>query len=80
MPYGRFLFSDRPLFDFLAEQLQQARASVQKVEQTWLLSSPVNNVVDRLIVDHKLTVPELKTESLSALPPREVTGGRIRVE
>jgi hypothetical protein len=85
MPHGRFLFSDRRLFDFLTERLQQARASVQEVEQTRLLSSPVNDMVEHLIADHMLTVPELRTESLSALPPHEVTieaedfGRRLRI-
>jgi len=73
MPHGRFLFSDGPLFDFLAERLQQARSSVQEVEQAWLLSSPVNDIVERLIAEHMLTVPELRTESRSDLPPQEVT-------
>ena len=73
MPHGRFLFSARRLFDFLSEQAQQARASVQEIKQARLLSSPVNDIVEQLIVDHILTVPELRTESLSALPPQEVT-------
>ncbi len=73
MQYARLLFSERRLFDFLAERMRLARSCVQEVEQVRLLSFPVNEIVERLITDHTLTTPELKTESRSALPPREVT-------
>jgi len=73
MPDRRFLFSDAPLSNFLFDRLHQAHFSVQEVEQARLLSSPVNDIVEQLIADHMLTVPELRTDSRSALPPQEVT-------
>lgn len=73
MLHRRFLFSEGPLYQFLFDRKNQAYFSVQEVEQARLLSSPVNDIVERLTAEHMLTVPELRTDSRSALPPQEVT-------
>ena len=73
MPRGRYLFSDSPLFDVLAERKRGARSAVQEVEQARLLALPVDDIVEHLFADHSLTAPELKTELLSVFPPQELT-------
>ena len=73
MPNQRFLFFEGSLYQFLFNRKNQAYHSVQEIEQTRLLSSPVQDIVEHLIQDHILTVPELKMDSRSALPPQEVT-------
>lgn len=69
----RFLFSEGSLYQFLFNRKNDAYRSVQEIEQARLLSSPVKDIVEQLIQDYMLTVPELKTDSRSALPPQEVT-------
>ncbi len=73
MPDQRFLFSEGSLYQFLFDRKNQAYRSVQEIEQARFLSSPVKDIVEQLIKDHMLTVPELRMDSRSALPPQEVT-------